>query len=172
MSRSIPSSAMTKTMKQSAKRVRGSRKITEIIAWDRKLGTTRVERANLASSISTAQNIDLQEHLMTTLATKYKINTAAKTPFAELMKTLKEKNIALDSETAQREFAKVFLGPNPSRTQLEELKKIILDYKAQIELQKELKRKTSGIKNISATVDSSGKVSVKEKKGFWKTLFG
>ncbi|HNV01204.1 MAG TPA: hypothetical protein PKK60_02130 [archaeon] len=172
MAKRVLSSGITPTMKASAKRVVGTRAFNETIGWDRKLGTRKIERANLGLSITNTTSINLNQQLMTSLATKYKINTANGTQFAELMKALKENRISIDTAAGQREFAKVFLGQNPTRAQLEELKKILLDYKKQMTIQENLENSTKGIKNISASVASDGRIYVKEKKGFWATLFG
>jgi hypothetical protein len=172
MTRRIPSSGMTPTMSVYAKRVHGSRKFTEIIGWDRKFSTTPKEKGYLSTTISNETSINLHQQLMSSLATKYKVSTVAGTPFAELMKTLKERNIELDGPIAQAEFARVFLGPNPSRKQIDELRQILLSYKKQIKIQNELKTATEGIEKVSAHVDPSKRVSVTEKKGFWESLFG
>lgn len=168
----IPSAGITPGIKAGAKRVAGTKKLGELTTWNRQLASRQTEQSNLASSISNTKKTNLNQQLMTSLATKYRVNTANGTQFAELMKALKENRISIDTIAGQREFAKVFLGQNPTKAQLEELKKILLDYKKQMTIQENLENSTKGINNISASVGSDGRIYIKEKKGFWATLFG
>ncbi len=172
MVKRIPYTGMTPGIKIGTKRVQGTKKFGEFTTWNRELASRQTEQSNLASSISNTRSINLNQHLMTSLATKYKINTAKGTPFAELMKAINENRISIDTVAGQREFARIFFGQNPTRAQIEELKEILSDYKKQMKIQESLRKSTEGIKNISAKVGSDGRIYVKEKKGFWATLFG
>ncbi|NMA44522.1 MAG: hypothetical protein GX950_01775 [Candidatus Diapherotrites archaeon] len=157
MRKRIPQSGMTPGMKVNAKRMRTTKGVRNKIA-----------RKTLAGSISNATTINLNTHLMTSLARKYKVNTANGTQFAELMEAIKTNRVSIYTPYGQSEIARVFLGPNPSMAQIEELRNILSDYRKQMNIQRDLKNATSGIREMSVSV-SSGRVYVKEK-GFLAKL--
>lgn len=84
------------------------------------------------------------------------------------MEAIKTNRVSIYTPYGQSEIARVFLGPNPSMAQIEELRNILSDYRKQMNIQRDLKNATSGIREMSVSV-SSGRVYVKEK-GFLAKL--
>ena len=97
MRKRIPQSGMTPGMKVNAKRMRTTKGVRNKIA-----------RKTLAGSISNATTINLNTHLMTSLARKYKVNTANGTQFAELMEAIKTNRVSIYTPYGQSEIARVF----------------------------------------------------------------